>query len=269
MAAVVIRRSAAFAIAAILALLGSVPNAQAIEVFDGRIQAHGFAEMQIRGLDRDFEEELDLAQWYNVDQRRNRGLTFLPDGWGPVRPCCRVMSASKGRYDCIYSEWLVGRAAERECLRQRLSRSLPLRLRDANDIGLRRCDRCQRASGSEPSVDRKANPPGSSGTRWAGPKQEVDRYAAHGPRPPSISDVKLYYHPGLVPGDPIYRRFLGIETELSGDRMRRIPSMTPEDPRDPKMAPGCIDNRRESGPSFASARAFPGFDTPSFDTKGA
>ena len=49
-----------------LGLILAAPSALAIEAFDGRLQAHGFVEAQIRMLDSDFAEEADLSQWYNV-----------------------------------------------------------------------------------------------------------------------------------------------------------------------------------------------------------
>ena len=62
------------------------PPAGALEAFDGRIQAHGFFEMQIRGLSEQYGlngQELGLAQWYNI---LNLELEFdiIPDGYGPI-----------------------------------------------------------------------------------------------------------------------------------------------------------------------------------------
>ncbi len=95
-----LKRSAA-SIAAVLGvglLLSS--SAAALEAFDGRLQAHGFAEMQIRALDEKFEQQLDLAQWYNV---LNVELEFdiLPDGWGPIDLLSAYVRV-EGRYDCVY-----------------------------------------------------------------------------------------------------------------------------------------------------------------------
>jgi len=55
------KRSTPRAAAAALALL-TAPAATALEALDGRVQAHGFTEVQVRALDREFQEELDLAQ---------------------------------------------------------------------------------------------------------------------------------------------------------------------------------------------------------------
>ncbi len=88
-------------VAAGLALLGS-SQALAIEAFDGRIQAHGFAEVQVRGLSRSFQEELDLAQWYNV---LNVELEFdiAPDGIGPF-DLISAFVRGEVRYDCVYED---------------------------------------------------------------------------------------------------------------------------------------------------------------------
>jgi hypothetical protein len=109
-----------------------VSPARALEALDGRIQAHGFAEMQVRGMSEKFgvnHNELDLAQWYNV---LNVELEFdiFPDGYGPID----LMSAFvrlEGRYDCVYSHGCAmfksvntyGNDHQR----------LPRRLRDAED----------------------------------------------------------------------------------------------------------------------------------------
>ena len=88
-------------IAAIIGIGLLLPSTSAaLEAFDGRIQAHGFAEMQIRALDEKFEQQLDLAQWYNV---LNVELEFdiLPDGWGPIDLLSAYVRV-EGRYDCVY-----------------------------------------------------------------------------------------------------------------------------------------------------------------------
>ena len=41
-------------------------QAQAFEAFDGRLQAHGFYEMQLRALNADYAEDWDVSQWYQV-----------------------------------------------------------------------------------------------------------------------------------------------------------------------------------------------------------
>ena len=41
-------------------------SASAFEALDGRIQAHGFFESQMRALNADFNDKWDVAQWYQV-----------------------------------------------------------------------------------------------------------------------------------------------------------------------------------------------------------
>ncbi|MBW2293411.1 MAG: hypothetical protein JRG94_14025, partial [Deltaproteobacteria bacterium] len=50
----------------LLAMSIPVSTAQAFEVFDGRLEAHGFFESQLRVLNEDFSEDWDVAQWYQV-----------------------------------------------------------------------------------------------------------------------------------------------------------------------------------------------------------
>ena len=86
---------------AVIALgLGST-RSEALEFFDGRIQAHGFAEMQIRVLDEQFGDNLDLAQWYNVVNLEVE-VDALPDGWGPI-DLLNAFVRLETRFDCVYS----------------------------------------------------------------------------------------------------------------------------------------------------------------------
>ena len=92
----------AIGIAAVLgsSLLGG-SEASALEAFDGRIQAHGYYEMQLRALDSHFDEQFDLSQWYNV---LNLELEFdvLPDGWGPFN-LLQAYVRAEVRYDCVWT----------------------------------------------------------------------------------------------------------------------------------------------------------------------
>jgi hypothetical protein len=118
--------------AVLFSFFGSFAIASAssgVEFADGRVQIHGFAEMQIRALDEKFREELDLAQWYNV---LNIEMEFdiAPDGVGPF-DLISAYVRGEGRYDAIYSNGFLmfpgldsfGDKARR----------LPKRLRDASD----------------------------------------------------------------------------------------------------------------------------------------
>jgi len=97
-------RWVASALATLAALgIGSsvAPRAGAVEAFDGRLQLHGFAEVQMRALSNDFKQDVDLAQWYNVLNLEFEG-DIAPDGWGPtdlVEGFVRV----EVRYDCVWT----------------------------------------------------------------------------------------------------------------------------------------------------------------------
>ncbi len=117
------------ALATLAAILAVVPRADALEAFDGRIQAHGFGEMQIRMLNSQFSEEADLSQWYNVF---NLELEFdiLPDGWGPF-DLLQAYVRVEGRYDCVLNR-LCGTSRSVNTYGDRAKR-LPKRLRDSED----------------------------------------------------------------------------------------------------------------------------------------
>ncbi len=129
MAGVEARRRALCAWVALVVTTMLSSDAHALEALDGKIQAHGFGEMQFRALSRSFEEEVDLAQWYNVI---NIELEFdiAPDGWGPFDLLSAYVRL-EGRYDCIYSSGCGAFPSVRTWGDK--SRALPLRLRDARD----------------------------------------------------------------------------------------------------------------------------------------
>ncbi|MFP6640823.1 MAG: hypothetical protein VCC04_11315, partial [Myxococcota bacterium] len=41
-------------------------SGSAFEAMDGRIEAHGYFEMQIRTISQNYSDQWDLTQWYNV-----------------------------------------------------------------------------------------------------------------------------------------------------------------------------------------------------------
>jgi hypothetical protein len=118
------------ALALLIALgCGLAEDAQAGEFVDGRVQLHGFAEVQLRALNSGFSEELDLAQWYNILNLEVE-LDVIRDGLGPI-DLMQAYVRVEGRYDAIYSRGFglfgsidtYGDFADR----------LPKRLRDAQD----------------------------------------------------------------------------------------------------------------------------------------
>lgn len=90
-------------VAAVIELiaLGLAPaRSEALEFFDGRLQVHGFGEMQIRVLDESYNDNLDLAQWYNVLSLEVE-MDLLPNGWGPIDQLQAYVRV-EGRYDCVW-----------------------------------------------------------------------------------------------------------------------------------------------------------------------
>ena len=85
---------------AVLAL-GLVVSSQAaaFEAFEGRLQAHGFYEMQLRAINADYSEDWDVTQWYNVF---NLELEFdlVQDTIGLLDLLSAYVRAEV-RYDCI------------------------------------------------------------------------------------------------------------------------------------------------------------------------
>jgi len=73
----------------------------ALDVFDGRVEVHGFFESQLRVLSDDLKEEYDLAQWYQVFNLEVE-VDVLPDGWGPI-DLLQAYVRLEARYDCVYS----------------------------------------------------------------------------------------------------------------------------------------------------------------------
>jgi hypothetical protein len=96
------RRLLALAAVSIVAFaLGLAPTrSAALEYFDGRIQAHGFGETQVRVLDESFDDNLDLAQWYNILNLEVE-VDVLPNGWGPI-DLLQTYVRVEGRYDCVW-----------------------------------------------------------------------------------------------------------------------------------------------------------------------
>ncbi|MEN8183960.1 MAG: DUF1302 family protein, partial [Myxococcota bacterium] len=90
----------AFLLAAVFTAL--VPRAAlALDYFDGRLQIHGFYEAQIRAISRDFSDDLDLTQWYNILNVEIEG-DIVPDGWGPF-DLVQAFGRVEVRYDCVWT----------------------------------------------------------------------------------------------------------------------------------------------------------------------
>ena len=78
------------------------PRATALEAFEGRLQAHGFFEINTRAINRSWKEQTDLTQWYNILNVEFEA-DIAPDGFGPIDLLSAYVRV-EGRYDCIYSK---------------------------------------------------------------------------------------------------------------------------------------------------------------------
>jgi hypothetical protein len=80
------------------------PAAAAVDLLDGRLQAHGFFEAQLRFISRNYnvQEEFSLTQWYNVF---NLEVEFdvAPDGFGPFE-AISFYTRAEVRYDCVWRQ---------------------------------------------------------------------------------------------------------------------------------------------------------------------
>jgi hypothetical protein len=117
------------ALAALAATLPWARDARAFEAFDGRIQAHGFGEIQTRTIAEGYSQDLDLVQWYNV---LSVELEFdvLPDGWGPF-DLLQAYVRIEGRYDCVWKRG-CGTMRSADSYGDRANK-LPRRLANARD----------------------------------------------------------------------------------------------------------------------------------------
>ncbi|MFP8873124.1 MAG: DUF1302 family protein, partial [Myxococcota bacterium] len=82
----------------LMALPGQV---KAFEAFDGRFQAHGFFESQLRFINADYGEQWDMTQWYQVFNLELE-LDIAPDGFGPF-DLLQAYVRTEVRFDCIYT----------------------------------------------------------------------------------------------------------------------------------------------------------------------
>src|SRR5262245_56458742 len=112
-----------------LALALWSPSAAAFEAFDGRVQLHGFGEIQTRAIAQGYKEDLDLVQWYNVLSVELE-TDILPDGWGPFDLLSSYVRI-EGRYDCVWTRG-CGTMRSADAFGDRANK-LPKRLADAVD----------------------------------------------------------------------------------------------------------------------------------------
>ena len=105
-----------------------------VELFDGQVQVHGYAETQVRSIANDFRanDGYDLTQWYLIGNLEIE-IDVLPGGWGPIDLLSAYVRA-EGRYDCVWSGG-CGIFPSADTYGNR-ARRLPERLSDARRSGL-------------------------------------------------------------------------------------------------------------------------------------
>jgi hypothetical protein len=114
-----------FALASLASFIA--PHAAAFEAFDGRLQAHGFYESQLRVMNADYAEDWDVTQWYQVFNLEVE-LDLIDDTVG-VFDLLSAYVRAEVRYDCIYSSG-CGMFRSMNTYGDR-SKSLPRRLSNA------------------------------------------------------------------------------------------------------------------------------------------
>ena len=84
-----------------LLLVIAAPAARAFEYLDGKIQVHGYFEETIRSISTDFNQSLDLTQWYHT-LHIETDIDIAKDGWGPFDSIGAYIGAEV-RYDCVWT----------------------------------------------------------------------------------------------------------------------------------------------------------------------
>ena len=111
-----------------LVLTSLAPSgAAAFEAFDGRLQAHGFYESQLRVMNADYSEDWDVTQWYQVFNLELE-LDLIDETVG-IFDLLSAYVRAEVRYDCIYSRG-CGMFRSMNTYGDR-SKSLPRRLSNA------------------------------------------------------------------------------------------------------------------------------------------
>jgi hypothetical protein len=110
-------------------LLSATP-ADSFEALDGRLQAHGFFESQLRLLNSNYSDQWDVSQWYQVFNLELE-MDILQDPIG-ILDTVSGYARLEVRYDCVYSRG-CGMFRSINAYGDR-SKSLPDRLNNAHDL---------------------------------------------------------------------------------------------------------------------------------------
>ncbi|HME71160.1 MAG TPA: DUF1302 family protein [Myxococcota bacterium] len=82
-------------------VVARTPSAQAVDFLEGNVQVHGYFEEQVRGISRNFNEQLDLTQWANI-LRIDTDVNLIQNPIGPLESL-RSYTRIEVRYDCVYT----------------------------------------------------------------------------------------------------------------------------------------------------------------------
>jgi hypothetical protein len=110
-------------------------GARAAEIGGIEVELHGYYELQLRGIARDFDlsDDLDLTQWYNV-LALEAEFDFAPDGIGPF-DVLQAFMRLEVRYDCVWTHG-CGIFSSADAFGDHAGR-LPKRLADGRRSGFR------------------------------------------------------------------------------------------------------------------------------------
>jgi hypothetical protein len=84
-----------------LALVVAGAPARAIDFLEGDVQVHGYIEEQVRAIDRNWNEQLDLTQMATI-LRVDIDTNILKNPIGPLESL-RAYTRFEVRYDCVYT----------------------------------------------------------------------------------------------------------------------------------------------------------------------
>ncbi len=157
-----------------IAALAIAAPAQAFEAWDGRFQAHGFFETQLRVISGNYNEDWDLTQWYNI-LNIELELSLIEDKAGPF-DLLSAFARVEARYDCVWTR-ACGVASSADTYGNR-SRRLPWRLANAEEpdysgvVNLQPNRTIFRLGKNRPGFDRlPVNPDAGEGIRNSDPHQ--------------------------------------------------------------------------------------------------
>jgi hypothetical protein len=86
---------------ALVLTLAGAPAARAIDFLEGDVQVHGYLEEQIRAIDRNWNDHLDLTMW-NTVLRVDIDANLIKNPIGPL-DSLRTFMRFNAQYNCVYT----------------------------------------------------------------------------------------------------------------------------------------------------------------------